>query len=83
MDEKQVKLKLKRFIVDRVLGRPDFPLNDDTSLIKSGILDSFASLEVVIFTEENFRVELSDEHLEEFDSVNDIAGFVIGSKKGN
>jgi acyl carrier protein len=53
-------------------------LDDEMSLLDSGIIDSTGVLEVVQFIEEQFGIQVKDEELlpENLDSVGRIARFV-------
>ncbi len=70
---------VKTFILDEFLpGEDPAELTMQTPLITGGILDSIATLKLVLFLEERFRVKLaahetSPEHL---DTVERIAGLV-------
>lgn len=49
-------------------------LSDDTSLLISGMLDSLAVLRIVVFLEQEFGLDLSDQGFDQndFDSVTSI-----------
>jgi acyl carrier protein len=81
MQADEIKMKLKRFILDDVLHRSDLELEDDTCIISSGLVDSFAALEIAIFTEKTFKVELTDDEYADVDSINDVANLVLKAKK--
>ncbi len=53
-------------------------LNDDTALIEEGFLDSLAAVELVLFLEERFGVEIDpgEVNQELFYSVNAIAALI-------
>jgi acyl carrier protein len=40
---------------------PNYPLQDDESLVDSGLLDSFALVEVSVFVDTQFGVDIPDE----------------------
>jgi len=51
------KQKVKAFIMQQFLpGEDPNELTDDTPLISGGILDSIATLQLVMYMEETFRV---------------------------
>ena len=74
-----VKKTIKEFILKEFLpGEDPEQLTDSTPLITGGILDSLASLKLMDFLEEQFRIEteaheVNEDHL---DSLADIANFV-------
>jgi acyl carrier protein len=55
--------RLSSFIVERFAPVGDRGLNDTTSLVKSGWLDSFAVVELVAFIEREFQVVLKNEDI--------------------
>ena len=65
-----VKQAIKDFILEEFLpGENPEELTDDTPLITGGVLDSIATLKLVLFLEERFSVsfephELDPEHLD-------------------
>jgi len=65
-----------------ITGRNDVKLENDASLIDNGIIDSTGVLELVMFMEETFSIEIDDEELipENLDTINNIVKFL--GKKG-
>ena len=53
-------------------------MNDDTNLIKANMLDSFGMVELVVFLESRFDIQLSDDELmsSKLTSVSGISGLV-------
>jgi acyl carrier protein len=53
-------------------------LKDDTSLLEEGIMDSTGVLDLVMFIEETFGIQVKDEELvpENLDSVDRLVAFV-------
>ena len=74
-----IESAVKTFILEEFLpGEDPAELAMDTPLITGGILDSIATLKLVLFLEERWRVKLaahetSPDHL---DSIQKIAGLV-------
>ena len=67
------KQRIKDFIMAQFLpGEDPAELTDDTPLISGGILDSIATLQLVMFIEENFRVSFEPHEVdkENLDSLN-------------
>ncbi len=78
-DKKMVIGKLKEFLADKFDDYENsHTLNDDQSLISSGLLDSVAVLELVGFIENEFDITLdaADVDLENFDSLLSIANLL-------
>ena len=61
-----------------IVGRSDTEIILDESLIDSGIIDSTGILELVMFLEERFSINVDDEELipENLDSINNIVSFL-------
>jgi len=57
-----------------------FTLQDDASLLEAGVVDSTGILELIVFVEDTFDVQIPDEDIvpENFDSVERIAKYVDG-----
>ena len=71
-----VKQKIKDFIMAQFLpGEDPSELTDDTPLISGGILDSIATLQLVMFIEESYRVSFEPHEVdkENLDSLNLMA----------
>ena len=78
-----VKEQIKAFIAENFLFNPDgFDLSDDASFLDEGVVDSTGTLELVMFVEETFGIEVGDNEIEpeNFDSVNKLAAYV--ARKG-
>jgi acyl carrier protein len=60
------------------LGADALALGDDDPLLSTGIIDSFAILELIAFLEEAFQVtiEPSRQRLTEFETINSIVTVV-------
>jgi acyl carrier protein len=74
----EAKTKVREFIIENFLFGKDEGLNDDTSFLDAGIIDSTGVLELVGFLEEAFAITVEDEELlpENLDSVNNVVAYV-------
>ena len=74
----KVKLKIKEFIIENFLFGEESDLNDDTSFLEEGIIDSTGVLELIEFLEEEFEIEIDDEDMipENLDSLNNLEKFM-------
>ena len=72
------KTKIKNFIVENFLFGNDDGLEDNTSFLDEGIVDSTGILELVTFLEQQFEVEVEDEELipENLDSINNVSEYL-------
>ncbi len=73
-----MKDKIRTFIVENFLFGQDEGLNDDTSFLDGGIIDSTGILELVNFLEEQLSIKVDDEELvpENLDSINNVVGYL-------
>ena len=74
----ETKTKIREFIVENFLFGSANGLNDDTSFLDEGILDSTGVLELVTFIENEFSIQVEDEELipENLDSIDYIVGYL-------
>jgi acyl carrier protein len=78
-----VKQALKEFILNEFLpGEDPSELTDTTPLVTGGVLDSIATLKLVLFLEERYGVsfqahEIDPEHM---DTIADIERLVLSKK---
>ena len=73
-----IRERLRAFILEVFyLSDPD-ELTDDVSLISSGIVDSTGMLEVIVFIESEFGIEVHDREVlpSNLESIDKIADFV-------
>jgi acyl carrier protein len=73
------KAAIRRFIADNLMFSSNgFQLDDDVSFLEEGVVDSLGVMELVVFVEEQFGVQVADEEVtpEYFDSVNRLANYV-------
>ena len=69
---------IRCYIVENFLFGDDSDLEDDTSFLDEGILDSTAALELVAFIEKEFSITIDDEEVvpENLDSIQNIVNFL-------
>ena len=74
----EVKTLIKEHILNEILQRRDLPLEDDTPLIDEGYVASLQAIELVMFLEQRFQIEIVPEevNVQDFHSLNTIAGLV-------
>ena len=70
--------QIRTFIIDTFLFGDDSVLQEDTSFIQEGIIDSTGVLELITFIEENYGFKIQDDELvpENLDSLNNIRQFL-------
>ncbi|MDM7999874.1 MAG: acyl carrier protein [Dehalococcoidia bacterium] len=74
-----IRSRLRGFIIDNFMSAgTEQDLKDDVSLMEEGIMDSTGVLNLVMFIEETFGVQVRDEELvpENLDSIDRLVSFV-------
>jgi acyl carrier protein len=73
-----VKSKIRAFVVENYLFGDDDGLEESTSFLDTGIVDSTGILELINFISEEFRIFVEDEELvpENLDSINNVTAFI-------
>jgi acyl carrier protein len=75
--------KLSDYITGSVLKQPNRTLSESTTLISSGLVDSFSLVDLAMFVEEEFGVKIDDTELnaETFDTLGELAALVEARQK--
>lgn len=75
---------IRRFVVDTFLFGDGHGLEDDTSFLDQGVIDSAGMLELITFLEDKYRITIADEEVarENLGSLRKITRF-LGSKLGS
>jgi acyl carrier protein len=84
MQQEHIRTEVRDFVKKNFIYSDAKKLNDDESLLGSGVVDSTGVLELIAFLEEVFKIKFADSELiaENFDSVNKIVSFVSQKSKG-
>ena len=79
-----IKTSITAFIVDNFLFGTADNLQDDTSFLEEGIIDSTGVLELITFLEETYDITVDDEELipENLDSINNVTAFLNAKLAG-
>lgn len=74
----EIKRKTREFVVDNFLFGDDNGLQESTSFLQEGIIDSTGILELVNFIEEEFHIQVQDDELlpENLDSLEKVTHFL-------
>lgn len=74
---------IRGFIVENFLFGEDGGLEDDSSFIEQGIVDSTGIMQLVSYLQEQYRIAIEDEELvpDNLDSIRKVAAFVEGKKR--
>lgn len=76
---KGIEESLRKYIAEcLIFSENGYPYLDNASFLKEGIIDSANILELVMFVEEHYHIQILDEDVipENFDSVSRIAAYV-------
>lgn len=78
-----MQTELKEFILDNFLLGKVNDIGNDTSLILSGMVDSFAALDIMQFITEKFGVKINEDQVSraDFDTINKIISTIERFKK--
>ena len=81
----EIEPRIRDYVARNLLFSDNgFGYGDDASFLQEGIVDSVGVLELVLFVEETFGVEVNDQEIipDNFDSVDKLASY-IRSKTSN
>ena len=73
--------KVASYIAENILfSRHGYPYPHDASFLENGVVDSMNVLELVMFVEENFHVQVEDNEIvpDNFDSIVKLAAYIRG-----
>jgi acyl carrier protein len=80
-----IEAQIKEYISKNLLFSSDgFKYADDASFLEEGIVDSQGVMELVLFVEENFHIQVKDSEIvpDNFDSVSKLAGYIQRKQAG-
>jgi len=63
MTRDDITRKLRGFILNDILNRPDYPLTEDEPLITGGLIDSHSLVRIAVFAEKETGVSIPDTDL--------------------
>jgi acyl carrier protein len=74
----EVKNKIRTFIIENYLFGDDEGLEEGTSFLDEGIVDSTGILELIEYISEEFSITVEDEELvpENLDSISNVTAFI-------
>lgn len=78
--------KVAAYIADNIIfSKKGFPYSEDASLLENGIIDSMNVLELVMFVEEQFGLQVDDSEIvpENFDSIQKIGAYILRKLNGH
>ena len=75
----KIKERITDYVVDLLREQGcDEVVDDDTSLVLSGLLDSFAVMRLVVFMEKNFGINFAEEYFDQtrFDTIGSMVELI-------
>lgn len=76
--------KLSEFLAVEILKQPHKKISPQEALISSGLIDSFSLVDLALFVEEAFGVQIDDTELnaDTFDSLDELERLIRSKKTG-
>jgi len=73
-----VKEILRQHISENILFSKEYPYSDADSFLENGVIDSMNVIELVLFLEQQFGIQVPDHEIvpDNFDSIEQLANFV-------
>lgn len=83
MNAKEIKIKIKKFLLNDFVGSGQSDLDNGESLLEKGIIDSVKMLELIEFIESNYKIKVDEDDLipENFDTIDAIVAYIQNHKK--
>jgi acyl carrier protein len=74
----ETKELLRQHIATTILFSSEYPYADNASLLENGVIDSMNVIELVLFLEQQFAIQVADSEIipENFDSIEQLSSFV-------
>ena len=84
MDELEVGVAVRQYIVTEILEDDDEGLNGQTPLLQWGILNSMEMTRLLGFIDQQFQIRIapSDISPARFKNIDEIAAFVVSHERG-
>lgn len=75
--------KIIKFIKEQLIRIPSVEINQSTSLMKSGLINSMSSVDLAVFLEETYNVDIPDYAInpKNMDSVELIVAYIAALKQ--
>ena len=83
LNDTDVRGRIRSYVEATFLPKhPDFKLRDDDGLLKKGIVDSMAAIELIKFLEAELGIEICGDDIteENLGSVSAMTRFVVGKR---
>ncbi len=79
MDKETIVEKITSYLQEEILKLPGREIKADEPLISSGLVDSFSLVDVALYVEDTFGVQVDDTELnaDTFDTINELADLIL------
>ncbi len=74
-----VKAQLSSYIAEEILKDPARRIDEHEALISSGLVDSFSLVDLALFVEDKFGVQIDDAELtaDVFDTIEELSTIIV------
>jgi len=75
----QIIAQLAAFIADEIIFQPDRVIEPGAALISSGLIDSLSLVDLSLFIEDTFGIQIDDTELnaDSFDTLDQLSSLII------
>lgn len=76
--DSNIRNLLSKYIAEEILKQPQKVIPPDKEIISSGMIDSFSLVDLALFVEDQFGVQIDDTELngESFDTIEELARLI-------
>lgn len=76
--DSNIRNLLSKYIAEEILKQPQKVIATDKEIISSGMIDSFSLVDLALFVENQFGVQIDDTELnrESFDTIEELARLI-------
>ena len=68
--EEERRQRLRRFLLNDLLGEPDLDFSDEDAIFSSGLVDSFSAVRLLAFLQSEFATRTDGVGIEDLDTIN-------------
>lgn len=79
----QVSDILRKQIAETILFTKNYPYQDTDSFLENGVIDSMNVIELVLFLEQQFGIQVADQEIipDNFDSIQQLTNFIQSKQR--
>ena len=78
----EIIAQLAEFIAMEIIHQPDYLIEPEEAIISSGLIDSLSLVDLSLFIEDTFGVQIDDTELnaDSFDNLDQLSSMIVGRK---